>query len=236
MNTLKEWDALIYDSLWRNQFSRAKEIWLSLLKHEDILITAIEVVENKWAENCLASHSICVFILMDSKNVKKEILTKLLQSIYNNPSIAQCSSIFDNSHSMLCLALRYPDYILTNKEKQFVESQFEAASNHKLLFNYVLSNPNWSLKEKSELIYKHFDKEEWMEYLDSLEFSIIDDPVNFAKDQRISALDFDFLYDYTLQDLVKLYDDETEAIRIMNEINFCYTLRCIRPKFESHIE
>ena len=93
---------------------------------------------------------------------------------------------------------------------------------------FILRNPNWSITEKSKLIYDFFvGDQEYDNRLRAWELDIVNDDANY---DEIGLLDKDILYDYNLSDLTKIYHNEEIAKRIMNEIKFCKLMHKLRPQ------
>ena len=94
---------------------------------------------------------------------------------------------------------------------------------------HILRNPNWSLEEKSKLVYQFFVKDDvYDEYLELWEWGIINDKVNYSPDGPL--LDKSELYYYTFDDLVNILGNEKDAKWIYDEIEFCRMMHRIRPQ------
>ena len=95
----------------------------------------------------------------------------------------------------------------------------------------ILRNPNWSVEEKQKLIYDFwYNDETYDEYLERWEWGIINDPVNY-KGLPCPQLEKEYLYDYTLEDLIEFYNgNEQTAKRIFEEISFCKLMHNLRPQ------
>lgn len=236
MLSVKKWDDKIYHALHvKEDLEKFNELWDVLRKNEKLLLEASDVKKDKWnINNTVVAPAICECMLLDAKKVPHDILKKLLSVIYSDVDIAQIvvHGFSNDGFSLLIMALAYHDFILSSVQKAFVEAQLKShAAGTRRLSHFVLSNPNWSTKEKSRLIFQCFESQEsWTEYIDSLEWDIVNDQVNF-RGAIFSWMDFDQLYDYKLHDLLEVYGSEDEAKRIMNEINYCFLLRSLRPKF-----
>lgn len=97
----------------------------------------------------------------------------------------------------------------------------------------ILRNPNWSLKEKQKLIMDFwYNEEEYIEFLDAWEWNIVNDNANYEKNIE---LDRDLLYEYTYNDLLKLYSDKNITDRIWEEIEFCKEMCNLRSKFKEEL-
>ena len=95
---------------------------------------------------------------------------------------------------------------------------------------WILRNHNWNLSEKQELIMEFFsDDDVYDEKLDQWEWAIINDNCNY-KDDLVITRDKSELYNYSYNDLLKLYGDKKEANRIFEEINFCKQMHKLRPQ------
>ena len=95
----------------------------------------------------------------------------------------------------------------------------------------ILRNPNWTLEEKEKLVYDFYvDAEEYDECLDEWEWDIINDDANYNDSYMPVELEIDMLYQYTLDDLKKIYGNSEVAKRIMEEIKFCKLMHKLRPQ------
>jgi len=95
----------------------------------------------------------------------------------------------------------------------------------------ILTNPNWSIEEKNQLLYEFYpDDEVYDEVLEEWEWGIINEPVNF-KDEMVSQLDKSELYEYSYEDLLKFYDGNKDVTEeIYTEIQFCRMMHMLRPQ------
>ena len=95
----------------------------------------------------------------------------------------------------------------------------------------ILFNPNWTNEEKQKLIYDFYtDSEAYDEYLGEWEWGIINENVN-DKGKSMPELDMDLLYDYTYDNLLKLYNHDKETTDLIwNQINFCRLMHELRPQ------
>lgn len=96
---------------------------------------------------------------------------------------------------------------------------------------HILKNNNFSLEEKRQLVYDFYASgdDTWDEVLEQFEWGIINDNVNF-KNTELSIMDIDFLYDYSKNDLIKMYGNREDAQKIFDEIQFCHLMHQIRPQ------
>lgn len=125
---------------------------------------------------------------------------------------------------------------------------------------WILKNPNWSLEEKQKLIMNFwYDNEVYDETLDQWEWGVVNDLANHeaetfwfdkkniedeedenedlknALDDELSdTMLFNFdkckMYDYSYEELLKLYGDKNTTDRIWEEIQFCKKMHQLRPK------
>ena len=95
----------------------------------------------------------------------------------------------------------------------------------------ILFNPNWTNEEKQKLIYDFYtDSEAYDEYLGEWEWGIINENVNY-KGKPMPELDMDLLYEYTYDNLLKLYNHDKETTDLIwNQINFCRLMHELRPQ------
>jgi len=76
----------------------------------------------------------------------------------------------------------------------------------------ILQNPNWTTEEKQKLIMEFwYEQEEYDEYLEQWEWSIINDTANYEYNILLEKSE---LYNYTYNDLLELYNDKKTTNRI----------------------
>ena len=93
----------------------------------------------------------------------------------------------------------------------------------------ILRNFNWSLEEKRKLVYDFYEDEyDFMLHLDAFERKVIRHPAYF-RENNISLIELDKIYDYDLVDLENKYHDSIAAVEVFDEINFCRMLHQVRP-------
>ncbi len=94
---------------------------------------------------------------------------------------------------------------------------------------HVLRNPNWTVKEKQELIYEFYsDDEEYDEFLEQWEWGIINNiEVEY---ESLLELDKDSLFDCDYNILLNIYGNKEIADRIYDEIQFCKQMHALRPQ------
>lgn len=97
---------------------------------------------------------------------------------------------------------------------------------------WILRNPNWTIEEKEKLVYDFYaDDYDYAESLEDWKIDIINDDANYQScDMSEWSIDICYLYDYTLEDLIKIYENTEVARRIKKDINFCKTMEVFRPK------
>lgn len=95
---------------------------------------------------------------------------------------------------------------------------------------HILRNPNWSVEEKEKLVHEFFVSDNtYDEFLELWEWGIVNDDVNYI-DDCMPCLDKSELYYYTLDDLIKIYNNVDTAKYIYDEIEFCRMMHKIRPQ------
>ena len=95
---------------------------------------------------------------------------------------------------------------------------------------WILRNNNWSIEEKRSLIMNFWaNNDEYDEVLEQWEWAIVNDRANYEKDVE-DEFDVCSLYDYTYEDLYKLYNNIETTNRIWDEINFCKQMHQLRPQ------
>ena len=79
----------------------------------------------------------------------------------------------------------------------------------------ILRNFNWSLEEKRKLVYDFYEDEyDFMLHLDAFERKVIRHPANF-RENNISLIELDKIYDYDLVDLENKYHDSIAAVEVL---------------------
>lgn len=92
---------------------------------------------------------------------------------------------------------------------------------------HILRNSNWTLDEKKKLIMAFwYDDDEYDETLEDWEFGVINHDANINAKE---AIDKCFMYEYSYDDLLEIYNDKDTAKYILDEINFCKQMHELRP-------
>ena len=95
---------------------------------------------------------------------------------------------------------------------------------------WILRNQNWSLEEKQKLIIDFWSNdEEYDETLEQWEWGIVNDHANY-KGYLLPLFDKDEMYEYSYDELLKLYGDKQTTDRIWEEIQFCKQMHQLRPQ------
>ena len=98
---------------------------------------------------------------------------------------------------------------------------------------HILRNPNWSLEEKQKLVMDFwYDDEEYSETLNEWEWAIINDIADVDDNDFYDPY---YIYDYSCVDLLKLYGNTEKSNEIWAEIEFCKTMRTLRPQQEESL-
>lgn len=94
----------------------------------------------------------------------------------------------------------------------------------------ILMNPNWTIEEKSNLIYEFYkDDDLWDETLDQWKLGIVNDCANY-KGSPSSCLNISDLYNYKYEELSKIYQDKATTDDIWEEILLCELFHQMRPQ------
>ena len=92
---------------------------------------------------------------------------------------------------------------------------------------WILRNPNWTTEEKSKLINDFWiDENEYEKVIDAWEWDIVNDDANY---DNKALLDKSLLLSYTMRDLVEIYKNNSIAVRIKEDIDFCKLMHKLRP-------
>lgn len=201
------------------------EIWEKIISDDEILRDAIKVTKNKWNEDCFNANCIANMMLWSYKDINEEIYQELVNKVLSNRKL---SSINYNIYRCLEGAISNHNLKLTEEQKNFCISlipQFEGG-----VFDiryYILRNISWSEKEKKEILNKYYSEDEYDEALDQWKWAIIND----LCPNLDNPLDICSLFDYTKEDISKIYPESSESIidMIMEEIEFCKLMHKLRP-------
>ena len=100
---------------------------------------------------------------------------------------------------------------------------------------HILRNPNWSISEKQKLIMDFWiNDESYLECLEQWEWNIVNDLANI---KGYIILEREYLYEFSYEDLLNLYNDKKTIDIIWNEIMFCKLMRELRPpKYEDEYQ
>lgn len=165
----------------------------------------------------------------------KNIYLQLVDLVYQNKNIAETLFLSGNEkYSFLYASLENRFLGLTKEQKEYVVD--EAKSNRLShggreydLRYQILKNPNWDEEEKRKLVYDFYEDEyDFMLHVNAFERKVLNHPANF-RNHIISLMEIDKLYGYTFFDLAQMYQDNTLAVEVLDEINFCRMLQQVRP-------
>ena len=93
---------------------------------------------------------------------------------------------------------------------------------------WILRNPNWTKEEKAKLINDFYaDDEDYEASLNEWEWSFLDE--DSLLHGGITILDKGMLCEYTMRDLVELYDNNQTAMRVKEEVDFFKLMHKLRP-------
>ena len=234
MGKVEDLDIKLYGSLYDPcSADKPIDVWNEIKVDRDVLCKAIEVERDKWDEEDTVKAPCIVDCILDyPEQVDEDIYSMLVNIIYSNRDIARIfvgdsGKIFD---TYLLKTLKNFDLNLNNDQKHYaIEETMNSNEHGKGAFDiryWILRNPNWTIEEKEKLIYEFYDDEDYEKALDAWELDIVNDDANYG---RMEELDKSMLYDYTMEDLVRIYFNGEIASRMMDEIKFCKMMRTIRP-------
>lgn len=229
-----EWD--LYEAFFRGDIDSYYKIWNEIKEDECVLKNAIRLIKNRKGNDTLVGLTIAEAILAHYDEVSPDIYNELIKTIYTNESIARINRI--GKFTFLEMTLYNPDLELTKEQKRFALREAMMQSNTKLhsivpshslgffdIRYLILTNKNWDMEEKAELIYDFYQDDEYYdEVLEHWEWDII----NYYS-YGLQELNKTELYEYTYQDLSNIYDKKI-ADSIYEEITMCKLFHQMRPQ------
>lgn len=240
MFDIEKIDIALYKSIYGKPIvGDYNEIWSKIKSNPEILREAVQVKRDRFDENDIVRGlTICDSMLMNYDSVDKVAYKNLIDSIYTNTDIARTAMDVDSngSYSFLLMSLWNHSLRLTEEQKAFAvnEAMNKSGTTHGTgeydIRYQILRNDNWSLEEKQKLIMDFWSHDEtYDEFLEQWEWGVINDSVNF-KDNPLSQLDKNNLYEYSYEILLKFYGDKETTDRIWDEIRFCKQMHQLRPQ------
>ncbi len=230
---------LIEDKLYKSIYNVPKignaiDIWNEIKDNKDILYWAISCNDNS-----VNGLTICQCILLDYKNVCKNVYYQLINLIYSNKDVAR--SVVgqqDNNYSCLMMSLWNPKLRLNEDQKEFaveeaINGDDEFSYNAYDIKYWILRNPNWSLTEKQKLINDFwYDEKEYSEMLEEWEWNIINENSKyFLNKDRFIVTNHINAYD----ELSKIFGMTKTSNDVLDEIDFCKKMHELRPpEYESN--
>jgi hypothetical protein len=92
----------------------------------------------------------------------------------------------------------------------------------------ILNNPNWTIDEKQKLIFDFWQNdEEYDEQLEQWEWGVINDAPNDSNGEV--SLDISELNYYQYNDLLNIFNNESIATTVWQNIQFCRLMHKLRP-------
>ena len=220
---------------YEDMLGKGKISWNEIKSDIGLLSRAIELEKDENGNLVVKAPEICAHILTDYESVDKSIYLKLIDLVYKNENVA--TTLFpsgNEKYSFLHASLANRFLGLTKEQKEYAvaEAKFNRMSHGGREYDIryqILKNPNWDLEEKRKLVYDFYEDEyDFMLHVDAFERKVVRHPANFQSN-GISLLEKDKLYDYSLLDLEKMYQDSVMAVEIFDEINVCRMLHHVRP-------
>ena len=227
------------------------EIWNEIKNNQNALKWAIKPKKDRFdGKELVNGLSIAENILIDYKNVNKDIYNELIDKIYSNKDLARVytEGSYYGAFTFLIMTLWNPNLELTEEQKEFVVSEAidKTKSNNLLMVGgynvrsdsqchgfgefdiryWILRNHNWSIEEKKDLINKFYEDDEiFEETLNKWEWDIVNNSAN--KDLPFN-FDIAQIYEDPYDMLYESYTDKEKAKRIIDAIEFCKQMREIR--------
>lgn len=224
------------------------EIWDSIKSDQDLLKEAIKVKRNKWnTGDLVCSLAICDALLVDFRNVDREIYQELINTIYSNRDIARICIDHDSGDSFLLMSLWNFDLKLTEEQKAFAVSEAmnmpetvgvreDATNAHGRgdfdIRYWILRNPNWTIEEKQKLIMEFWvNDDDYDETLEQWEWGVVNDKANYQGEPTPPFDRYDLFYttDVVYEYLLDYHKDKATTDRLWDEIQFCKKMHELRP-------
>ncbi|MCI8347086.1 MAG: hypothetical protein HFJ12_03960 [Bacilli bacterium] len=254
---LKEYDTNLHLAIYRYPGSGdAQKLWKEILLEQDnkgLLREAIKPITNKRGESIIQAPTICDCILKDYTKVDETIYQELVNCIYTFPTIARTKAggVFSKSNSsFLVQTLQNHDLVLNERQK--LSAVTEALSMPGAIFSddsgtkrkdilevhgttpfdiryEILMNPNWTIEEKSNLVYDFYEKVEYFnEAICTWEKDIINNS-SFYSLNGFQVMNVNKLYCYSEEELSQYYPNEEKRENIKEEIRMYELFHQMRP-------
>lgn len=127
MKNIRKIDNELYAALYGVPIrGDATLIWDSIKNNDELLAESIKMEKDKFGERDLVKGlTICDSILIDYKNINKEIYEKLVDLIYSNKDIARIvvDGYGNGGYSFLLMSLWNHELVLTDEQKAFAVSE-----------------------------------------------------------------------------------------------------------------
>lgn len=216
------------------------ELWDKIKQNQELLKWSIQVDGKKTDVDTINGITIGKHILLNHKEINPSIYEELIKLVFRNKEIARIS--VEGQFSYLYISLSNSDRKLTTEEKNFAEKEainyelvhgFEGAYNIRY---YILKNPNWSILEKRNLLYKFWNMEEYSRVLNKWQCDVVNHFYDcFDQDTR-PFYENDEIMSMSYNDLLRLLPVEEIIIKkIYDEIEFCNTMMKLRtPCWKSY--
>lgn len=220
---------------YKDDFRLDNISWEEIRENASLLLAAMELEEGREDGFAVKEPEVCAHILKDYDNVDKNVYSRLINLIYSNEKVANSLLYYENEkYSFLYMSLLNRLFGLTEMQKAYAvqEAKYNRMNHGGRVCDIryqILKNPNWEKDEKKKLIYDFYEDEyDFMLHVDEFERNVLRHPANF-QNSIVSLMQQDRLYDYSLPDLEKMYQNSDVAKEVFDEINFCRMLHQVRP-------
>ena len=194
--------------------------------------TGCEVVNGRYILDYALRHHL--------DDMPEEIRDNIVREVFTNEVVRNeyAGEIGCNKESFMLLILQDPNIQLADEYGAIAEIEAQKSVDGKLTSHgsgnydiryWILKNPNWSFPGKQRLVQRFWenpsDSSDYEEYIESLETDIINSNIYTG-----AYLSIDYLYSYTYEELLEIYESEAAAKQIMDEIDFCRRLTLLGSK------
>ena len=197
-------------------------IWARIKNNDELLKESITIVKDKFNErDILNGIMVSYLILLNYKDVKKEIYNALGNTILSNKDIAKLSV---NGEYMITSLLSDTDFALNKNAKEFVVKMASELSQGEFdIRYYILKNKSFTLDEKKNLLYDFYEQNEYDRILDWWQWDIVNSL------NGVLYILKDYLFDYNEDFFLNSIEDKKLANEIIEEIKFCKLMHSLRP-------
>ncbi len=243
MTDIEKLDKKLYDLFFNSSVSEedeevltkvAQKYWKKIRKNNDILQEAIKSKKDASGKDVFVAPTICDFLLSEYMITPKEIYTKIVNKIYNNPDLARFSLDIEGERDTFLLMTLWNDNIdLTEEQKAFAVS--EAMNQYGTVKYFKLKDRFMTLINESGLLGEYKINSMEISYNNNFKHGETTDDIRYyilrnhnwsIEEKRNLLLDF-YMEDGLLANLL-LYWNNRVLLILKNDFNLildtCYDL------------